>query len=69
MGSPKKHISQSMQAIRKGFFSAPAGIWTRVTDSKGRYTWPDYTTGAPTIEAQAEYNFPRINLTLPQAPI
>ena len=26
---------------------APAGIWTRVTDSKGRYTWPDYTTGAP----------------------
>ena len=25
---------------------APAGIWTRVADSKGQYTWPDYTTGA-----------------------
>ncbi len=21
-------------------FSAPAGIWTRVTDSKGQYTFP-----------------------------
>ncbi len=46
--------------------SAPAGIWTRVTDSKGRYTWPDYTTGAPLLKAQAEYNLCRINLTLPQ---
>ena len=25
---------------------APAGIRTRVTGSKGRNDWPDYTTGA-----------------------
>ena len=26
--------------------SAPAGIRTRVADSKGLHDWPDYTTGA-----------------------
>ena len=26
--------------------NAPAGIWTRVTGSKGPYTCPGYTTGA-----------------------
>lgn len=44
--------------------SAPAGIRTRVTDSKGQYTWPDYTTGAPLLKAQAEYKLSRINLTI-----
>ena len=39
------------------YWSAPAGIRTRVADSKGRHTWPDYTTGAHLWKAQAEYKF------------
>ena len=31
---------------KKLVIGAPAGIWTRVAGSKGRHTWPDYTTGA-----------------------
>jgi len=47
----KSHIYPiSMDLIwdKQPIFDAPAGIWTRVVGSKGRYAWPDYTTGART---------------------
>jgi hypothetical protein len=43
--------TQENVGTQKGLIGAPAGIWTRVADSKGQYTWPDYTTGAQLLRS------------------
>ena len=60
-------IVSSQESTKKELvFGAPAGIWTRVSDSKGRNTWPGYTTGAPCCPGSihAECLFVRIKLIL-----